>query len=276
MEDNTLEIDPQNEVSDKDKILDGVQTESASTPVEVSPLSDAIYKPHNNKKGINRKTIIFLIILFLLIALTVIGYIYSRKPEKINTASTTPTITPLITPTVTKTITPNPTITSVPISIENWEVFTNQKYGFTFKHPALDPECCEVAGPVNDDSEKIISFGTETTPYASIIAIFVIPNIKSLTIEEFIVNEEKLLDEVYSDGTYGGVDEEEASAKLPIIIDGQVGYRFYGYPADLSIERIYVPFPKNDFVLSISKSEFRRGEFGNIFNSILSTFEFTD
>jgi hypothetical protein len=161
-----------------------------------------------------------------------------------------------------------------PVLTENWEIYTNTRYGFTFKYPKMHTECCRVTGPAAKNTDEVITFATEDSPMWEGFGIFVIPNENNLPFEEFISRERAGLDEIYSGGIWGGADREKADQIEVITVDNQTGIRFGGYPSQLAIERIYIPFPDQKNILAISKNLFGKKDFDNTFDQIMTTFKF--
>lgn len=223
--------------------------------------NDPLPTPPSSRK----KMPIILGVLFL--ALLAAGGAYYMKMQGYNAPtqqkqSTAPTATQNISPTDF----PTPTLDAK----TNWKTYSNSKYNISFQYPAtLSNACCDIAGPITGNFEKLIVLADESTTQQGTdkafdgIGVYVVPHQNFTTyIEEEKEAQLRIKKEFTGNNTPG--------IQTPAKLSNQEGVILKGYSWD-ALERLYVPFPNNQYVLVISKNQ-QSQDFQTLYNQILSTF----
>lgn len=161
----------------------------------------------------------------------------------------------------------------------NWKVYNDQKYNFSFQHPDLK-ECCKISGPVGDANlvvtladNNTVTQGTDK-PFNGLAVYVVNRNISGEEgFNSYIYYQKNALLDQYK--AFTGEQPKQTGSEKTVVVADRQGVSLKGFSWD-NIERIYVPFPDNQKVLVIAKSQTSGGNFETIFNNILSTFKFLD
>ncbi|MFA6981684.1 MAG: hypothetical protein WC243_01505 [Patescibacteria group bacterium] len=163
-----------------------------------------------------------------------------------------------------------------PVDPDGLEAYTNQEYGFSFRHPHLNSTCCTISGPTGKDIAYLGTLaemeGSTTNFKGKVngIALFIDRNSELMSFEDYVkVQKEKLVQEYRVILSRNPKPEEEE-----IILDGKTAYylRDYAWWGDA----ILVPMDEEFHlrVLIIAMTETEEGLFEESFDKILSTFKF--
>lgn len=220
-------------------------------------------------------------ILVLIILLIVVGgYIISTKtnetqqiPQNIHPSPMASSISTL-----------RPSLPPDPIDpATGWRVYTDSKYGFTFKYPEFGstykyPDLCSncLGWPLTGDPWAIIAVSeTDSTDLgndrpANGFEVSVGPNPERLSLKEYVSEETKLLrDNIYSCGEFKGTEIIEVNNVEGIhLICSEL--------EDKSVTDEFVfQIPNSQQILIFTRMSKNKGSF-EVFNQILSTFKFTN
>lgn len=153
----------------------------------------------------------------------------------------------------------------------NWTKFSNQQIGISFKHPQMDDSCCAIGLP---KGQAFMVFAIKSTtregtdkPFDGFGVSAV--ELGNLDFTQFVTSQEQLL----ISQTKEGESTQFNPSKSPITVAGINGTALVGH-SGYDTEFIYVPYPGNNKVLIIAKTNEFPGSFDATFNQILSTFKF--
>lgn len=159
----------------------------------------------------------------------------------------------------------------------NWKTYSNSSYGVAFKYPVKLSVYGEISGPATNQAIRLISLGDETTGIPGTdgafdgLSVYVVPNPTKQSLNDFVEDEKGKLIE-FAEIFNGPTDQSKQVDKV-ITVAGEPARKVSGYSWD-GIIRYYVQLPGGNF-LEISELN-SSSSFPNIFQQILSTFEFTD
>jgi hypothetical protein len=159
---------------------------------------------------------------------------------------------------------------------QDWTTYVNDEYGFYFKHPRLNDECCFISGPVTGEITLNISFTdlnsvnfeSQQDPFAG-IGVYVVET--DLPFYQYLEEEKEALIQQGQDSE--GEDYQNNSSDNEVSLAGQQGLELIGYSWD-EINRYYFPLPDSTNVLVLSKG--RSESFSFAFTDILASFTFID
>lgn len=103
------------------------------------------------------------------------------------------------------------------------------------------------------------------------LAVYVVQIPQNRSFAEYISEEEIALQQHYR--AFMGSEPKKDGSRSQFSLGGRTGVKLQGYSWD-NIVRIYIPFPGDNYILVVSKTEKATGSFDATFNQILSTFRF--
>ncbi len=145
------------------------------------------------------------------------------------------------------------------------QVVTSKEYGFSFVHPKLTQDCCEIIGPAQSTVSRFITLGTESEGFA----IFIEKNPELKAFGTYVTEQKQKLIQEYQ--IIVGKNPEPSEEEITISgVQGVmlVGYAWWG-------DAIYLPIPGKEQFLIIVKPQTSE-EFDKIFAEILKTLQFTN
>jgi hypothetical protein len=156
------------------------------------------------------------------------------------------------------------------------ETYRNEVYGFQFKHPKFNLECCDLAKPVSQDSEKIIVLG-DTNNFVDKsnfdgIGIFIEDTYGEETVSAYIETQKKTLVDDYI--VVKGVAPKLEEKALKVGNKDGVMLKGYSWRGE---DYVYVnisPDPSRKSMLIISIKNTSGREFEKKVDEILKSFEF--
>jgi hypothetical protein len=197
-----------------------------------------------------------------------------------------PTITPI--PSATPTPTPPFEIPQIPFSssrvwiidtqpesLNNWKMYTNTEFGFSFSYPAYLSETYYDFG---NGEDRIVTLQDESTitpgsdAYFDRITVF-IQDMHGKSFEDHMREQQKTPRIIEMEEGYLNPNSRELYETI-VIIGGKKGVLLKGYDFWGTAERIYLPLTDDQHVLYIDKMEMTSGHLDPWFDQILSTFAF--
>ena len=257
--------------------MNTTQTSQSQTPTTPSlqPINTPSFTqtPVQSPTPTTKKPWLLISLVVLLLSVTsVLGYKYYELKQQVDNQPQPP---PLFSPQLVVS-SPSP-VTSPTTEVDptvGWKTYTNTEYGFSFKHPNLNSECCGLSGPATGTHPVFETFadidtvmrGTDA-PFAG-VGVHVITGITSF--ENYITEEKKALNSQFE--AMADPDPNHQGKQTSTTLAGQKGYILKNYSWD-NIDRYYVPIPNSGNVLVVSLGRKESSAF--TYQQILSTFEFT-
>lgn len=214
----------------------------------------------NRQSQSDNKTLLFILAISTILASLLAGFFYWQNTQlkgqivekMVIEEKSQETMEALQTPT------PDPTA--------DWETYSNNEFGFSFKYPGHFVNDGLIAGPLTGQSNFIRSFSEPSTlregtdaPFDG-FSLYIITNTNTESFDEYISNE---IDEMNSNefSRMQGAVENTFPLGTALLADLQGYY--------------YIPTPNNESVIVFAYLE-ANDSFQSSFDQILSTFEFLD
>lgn len=160
-----------------------------------------------------------------------------------------------------------------------WETYENNDFGFSFKHPTLDSQCCNISGPLGETVTGLVTFAQKSAGHQGTdealngFAIYVDqPSINLSQPEGFrsyITDQKAKLLQNFKDFT-GKVSNIHSEEK--VMIGNKEGTLLKGF-AWWADALYFVPLDDDKSILVIVKTQMGEGSFKE-FDQILSTVKF--
>jgi hypothetical protein len=207
------------------------------------------------------------ILIFIILAVAIVGAAYNYTRPKINNSQ-------LQKYAITK--------PGIPIDTDHWNTYKNLKYGFEFKYPnSLSDTCCGVYSDDLIEMQKVVTLAekldTDFEGGAEVyngISIHATSSKTSLDLEAFVTDQKiKILEHFYKDQETLAKNEPQVRIEKSSV-NSIESYRI----PNLSVLNTNVYYLKSNdgTILALMESEEHTPEFEKVFDTILSTFQFSN